>query len=494
MKQLVILSILLLSLFGSAVAAPQDPPVLPAEGAYFSKQYRNMFAEAGYSETLINQKLDNLWNLFFYGNASTQAVYYPVGTDEAYILDTGNNDVRSEGMSYGMMICVQMDKKAEFDCLWKWAKTHMQNQSGPRKGYFAWQMNKDGTMKDQNPAPDGEEYFIMALMFASGRWGDGDGIYNYWKEANDILDACLSKESGTIQQSVMNLFNTTQKQVVFTPYANSASYTDPSYHLPAFYQLWSYWADSNRPFFAELAQKSREMWTKFANAQTGLMPDYANFTGTPTGGTHADFRFDAWRCIMNMAVDYAWFKADDNEFELVNKILNFFEGQGINSYGNQFSLSGTSLSTTHSPGLSACNATGALASDQTIAWDFIDKFFNTSIPSGTYRYYDGLLYFLNFLHLSGNFRIYEPTANITKIETPTTNKNDFYCSDHTLYIGNTNVNNLSIFDVNGNLLISKNNIASPLDISNLCPGVYIARISANGQIYNKKIVVAHNFK
>lgn len=51
-------------------------------------------------------------NRMFYGNRTTEAdLPYPVGDDQAYILDTGNDDIRSEGMSYGMMICVQMDKK-----------------------------------------------------------------------------------------------------------------------------------------------------------------------------------------------------------------------------------------------------------------------------------------------------------------------------------------------------------------------------------------------
>ncbi len=31
----------------------------------------------------------------------------------AYIEDTGNNDARTEGMSYGMMLCVQLDMKEE---------------------------------------------------------------------------------------------------------------------------------------------------------------------------------------------------------------------------------------------------------------------------------------------------------------------------------------------------------------------------------------------
>ncbi len=48
----------------------------------------------------------------------------------AYIYTADTDDVRSEGMSYGMMICVQMDKQEEFNRLWKWAKTYMQHTSG----------------------------------------------------------------------------------------------------------------------------------------------------------------------------------------------------------------------------------------------------------------------------------------------------------------------------------------------------------------------------
>lgn len=49
----------------------------------------------------------------------------------AYIEDTGNHDVRTEGMSYGMMLCVQTDHKAEFDALWGWVMHYMYMQDGP---------------------------------------------------------------------------------------------------------------------------------------------------------------------------------------------------------------------------------------------------------------------------------------------------------------------------------------------------------------------------
>lgn len=35
--------------------------------------------------------------------------------DKGYMVDTCNTDVRTEGMSYGMMMAVQMDKEEEFD-------------------------------------------------------------------------------------------------------------------------------------------------------------------------------------------------------------------------------------------------------------------------------------------------------------------------------------------------------------------------------------------
>jgi len=62
------------------------------------------------------------------------------------------------------------------------------------------------------------------------------------------------------------------------------------------------------------------------------MPDYAGFDGTPTGGEHEDFRFDAFRTASNVAVDYAWFAADPWQVEQSNRQLGFFYSQGIDRY------------------------------------------------------------------------------------------------------------------------------------------------------------------
>ena len=81
---------------------------------YQKTSYRNVFAEYGIPEAEITKRLEEIRQTWFYGT-DEERVYFPVGDDMAYIMDTGNNDARTEGMSYGMMICVQLDMKEEFE-------------------------------------------------------------------------------------------------------------------------------------------------------------------------------------------------------------------------------------------------------------------------------------------------------------------------------------------------------------------------------------------
>ena len=413
---LVLLS-LLFSVIGCAPVITQTPvPALPTPtptppplvGSFASREYRNLFREyLGRSEEEIQAKLDAAWNQLFYGIDDFERVYYPVGEDMAYIMDIGNGDVRSEGMSYGMMIAVQLDKQEEFDRLWKWTKTYMYQADGPYQGYFAWHCTPDGEKLDSNPASDGEEWFATALLFASHRWGDRDGIFDYRAQAQAILNVMLHKED-TKNNLATNMFNLEQKQVVFVPkIGRDSSFTDPSYHLPAYYELWSRAVQRDQEFWKQAALTSREFFKKTAHPQTGLMPDYANFDGTPYGSDeHKDFRFDAWRTLSNVAVDYAWFAADPWQVEQSNRILHFLESQGIDSYPNQFTLDGEPLSGDHSTGLVAMAAVAALAADPETGRPFVQELWDAQIPSGQWRYYDGMLYMLALLHASGNFKIY----------------------------------------------------------------------------------------
>ena len=388
------------------------------------RTHRNLFAENGHSLAEIKARTAAAFAQLFHGNPATEAVYFAAGTNQngalAYIYDTANRDVRSEGMSYGMMIAVQLDKQAEFNALWNWARSFMYHTgtNHPACGYFAWSMTTNGIANDAMPAADGEEYFVTALFFASARWGDGPGIFNYKAEAKRILADLKNRPAITGpaaqgERTCVALFSPEHKMVRFTPATELSEHTDPSYHLPAFYELWARWAEpADQPFWREAAAASREFFQRAAHPVTGLTPEYANFDGSPWAAPwkpdSVDFRFDAWRTAMNWAVDWAWWAKDPREKDLSDRLLSFFESQGITNYANQYTLAGQPLSANHSTGLVAMNAVATLAVSNERSKKFVEELWNTPAPSGPFRYYDGMLYLMGLLHCSGEFRVWQP--------------------------------------------------------------------------------------
>jgi oligosaccharide reducing-end xylanase len=131
-------------------------------GAYATGKYRNLFAEDGHSKKEIRAKIDAAYQQLFHGDKQTQAIAFDAGKNEngplMYVTDWANHDVRTEGMSYGMMITVQLNKKAEFNAIWNWAKTYMyiSDPKAPSYEYFAWSCKTDGRHNSEGAAPDGE--------------------------------------------------------------------------------------------------------------------------------------------------------------------------------------------------------------------------------------------------------------------------------------------------------------------------------------------------
>ena len=389
-------------------------------GAFETRQYRNLFAELGYKQKDIDKKLNSVFESVFYG---PDKVYFEVGDSMAYISDIKNHDVRTEGMSYGLMIAVQFDRKDIFDRLWRWGKKYMQHQEGPLKGYFAWSCKTDGTRNAQGPASDGELYYVTSLIFASNRWGDKTGI-NYLAEAQNILDCSMQKVG---MDRVAHFINLEHQLITFTPDRFGGRFTDPSYHVPAFYEVWARWAkDGRSEFWRECARKSREYLHKSIHPVTGLNPDYNNYDGTLLGSKRVigdAFRFDSWRVPMNIALDYSWACADKKwQQEYGNKVQNFFYTQGIDTFVDQYNVDGTSVTELlgaggykklrHSLGLVATTAAVSLVCTHDKSREFVDRLWNAKhIPydDGYFdAYYDGLLRLFAFMHLSGNYQIIFP--------------------------------------------------------------------------------------
>ena len=393
------------------------------KGAFATRRYRNLFAELGYKQKDIDKKLKSVFESVFYG---PDKVYFEVGDSMAYISDIKNHDVRTEGMSYGLMIAVQFDRKDIFDRLWRWGKKYMQHQEGPLKGYFAWSCKTDGTRNAQGPASDGELYYVTSLIFASNRWGNSTGI-NYLAEAQNILDCSMQKIG---MERVAPLINLEHQLITFTPDPFGGRFTDPSYHIPAFYEVWARWAEDGRSeFWRVCARKSREYLHKSIHPVTGLNPDYNNYDGTLLGSKRVigdAFRFDSWRVPMNIALDYSWACADRKwQQEYGNKIQNFFYSQGIDSFVDQYNVDGTTVTELlgaggykklrHSLGLVATTAAVSLVCTHDKSREFVDRLWNVKhVPydDGYFdAYYDGLLRLFAFMHLSGNYRIIFPQGH-----------------------------------------------------------------------------------
>jgi len=494
-------------------------------GAYTTNYYRNLFTEAGKTTEQVQTKSEQIFNQLFYGNNKTQRVYYQISDSLAYILDTYNEDIRSEGMSYGMMIAVQMNKKFEFDCLWNFAKTHMQHQSGARKGYFSWSYDpKNMQMNDKNSAPDGEEYFAMALFFAAHRWGNGEGIYDYETEANQLLYDMLHLEerNGGVVSGLTNMFDLDEKKIVFVPQWDNADFSDPSYHLPAFYELWAKWAKQDNDFWAATADTSRAYLQRAMHPNTGFTTDYMTFDAKPKSTSFNDrsddFSGDSWRVAMNVAMDCNWWGHQNWHSQKLDSLLEFMSSKG-NSYQSQYTQSGELLSPNwEGSGFYAMNAVAPLGAKTQNSWNFINKFWSLSLPTGTYRYYDGLLYMLAYLNVSGEYKIWKPgdEAITPKPETPEiiifnpfatepepeetgliheSKSIKTISSDNSIEIinnSNEQIRNIQLLDITGKLIkaITPLNHSQPEPFQyNSSPGIYMLVIETNERIIPEKIFI-----
>ncbi len=393
------------------------------KGAHQTGKYRNVFLEAGYKQADIDAKLAKAYYDLFEG---PERVYFEVEDSLAYVSDLKNKDARTEGLSYGMMVAVQLNKKDVFDRLWRWTKKYMQHQSGPREAYFAWSVNpKTGKQNSPGSASDGELYFVTDLLFASNRWGNNTGI-NYYAEARRILDAMWKNETSGNPAGIKSIINTEHKQINFVPDRGGYGYTDPSYHLPAFMEIWAEYAnDGHEQFYKDCADTARAFLHRACHPVTGLNTDMTDFSGVPRKAPWMApaFRYDSWRVPMNIAMDYSWY-AKDKEWQkdYGKRIQNFLFCRGIDTFEDQFNIDGTLPQNImqaggfkklrHSLGLVSTAASASIMGTQAKSWKFVDAIWNAKLEpySDGYfdPYYDGLLYLFSMMHLSGNYRIITP--------------------------------------------------------------------------------------
>ncbi len=363
--------------------------------------YPNMFARIGISDEAVEERLLAAFNTLFFD--PDEKIYRDVDADSGCMVDTGNMDARTEGMSYGMMMCVQMDRKDLFDRLWQFSMRYMHLPEGPNAGYFAWSTDLTGKHNAEGPAPDGEEYFAMALLLASFRWGDGSGIFAYSEMARDILRHCVRQPAMVPGGRAM--WDEHNHLIRFVP---QVDFSDPSYHLPHFYEMFARCADpEDRDFWRKAAAASREYLVQSAHPQTGMSSEYAAYDGSPIlmFGKNFSYYSDAYRVAMNIALDTLWCGKRPELAEIVTRLQNFLHGIPQEKYvAWQIDGTPTDEPAMHPVAITAVLAAASIASDSPWAEEYLRQFWQTPLRKGSRRYYDNCLWFFSLLMLGGYYR------------------------------------------------------------------------------------------
>ena len=373
------------------------------QGAFVTGKYPNYLSEAGISDEAAKEKVRKAFDTIF----SDPAENFCHHTDEDAwcMVDTGNTDARTEGMSYGMMMCVQMDRRDIFDKLWTFSERYMLMKDGPNAGYFAWSVGLDGRHNADGPAPDGEEYFAMALFMASARWGDGEGSYHYSARAREILRHAVHQHE--LVPGGEPMWELENACIRFVP---GMKISDPSYHLPHFYELFALKADeADRPFWKRAAEASRRYIALSADPVTGLSPEYAGYDGKTIllFGKPWVYYSDAYRVAENIALDRVWFGETPELTKVATRIQDFFSKQDMEDL-RAYELNGTPQSepAMHPTAIRAVLGAASIASESTERLRFLQDFAQLPLRKGKRRYYDNCLYFFCLLMLTGNYRIY----------------------------------------------------------------------------------------
>ena len=365
--------------------------------------YPNLFSRIGVSDREARERVEACFRTIFFD--PEERFYHPVDADSACMVDTGNVDARTEGMSYGMMMCVQMDRQDLFDRLWQFSKRYMYLESGKHAGYFAWSVNLEGKHNAEGPAPDGEEYFAMALFLAEARWGGRDGIFAYGAQARDILRHCLHQAE--LVPGGRAMWDPDNHLIRFVP---EADFSDPSYHLPHFYEVFAERADpADRAFWKEAARAARAYIAASAHPVSGMSPEYAEYDGTPRYMFRKPFAYysDAYRVAMNIALDTIWFGRRAETAAVVTRLQDFLHAVPPEDY-RAWQLNGTPTDepAMHPVAITAVLGAASAASDSPYADECLRRFWETPLRRGKRRYYDNCLFFFSLLMLAGLYRIW----------------------------------------------------------------------------------------
>ena len=151
--------------------------------------------------------------------------------------------------------------------------------------------------------------------------------------------------------------------------------------MPAFYQTWACFDTANADYWNSAVTAGRT-WFHNAINSNGVIPDQSGFTNGSSGSGSTD----TIRCVVNIMMDHNFFNADPWQTDTyATKYGAYEKNQGV----------GTAQM--------SCNSTLGFGLPAADGKAFVDKLWSAAIPTS---YWDGTLYMLALLHVSGTFHLW----------------------------------------------------------------------------------------
>jgi hypothetical protein len=349
---------------------------IPGNGCTPPAAYANLFVTlSGHAQQETSDKLSKAWSSRFNPGGAGTIYNHGPASDESCVEDDYNGDVRNADLSYGTMIAGQLDHQTESDRLWTFSKKHMVEQSGSTTSEITWSVSPSGGCNgNTGGAPDGDEYFAAALVFAHYRWGGTRGKHDYGTEAQALLDLLQTKG-----------FDARAHLVLFTAGAN---FVDGSNVLPAFYQTWAGFDADDAAFGSASVTAARRFHHRAADANGSSLTIPAS-TALRRG---------------------RWFRCHPLRREHRDGLERLHRGHlGDENLRHQVRRSREEH---RRGGAGLLRSTLGFGLPASTGKPFVDKIWSASLPS--HDYWNGVLHMLALLHVSGTFHLCcRPAATVS---------------------------------------------------------------------------------
>ena len=406
---------------------------------------------------------------------------YRVCTDD-------EDETRSEGMGYGILLSAYFGDKGVFDSLFAFYKS---KRTSNALNLMAWQVTCTG-FTDRGSATDGDLDVAFALIVAHYQWGE-----DYLEEADSILTILQDHYFTTCGSGIYTL------QPGYSDYYwGGCDLTDLSYYTPAYFKVFA--EVTGEGFWDDVADDAYTILYNGADATTGLVRDWQSYDGgDPPSGWTDYYRYDACRVPWRMALDYIW-NGDIDARDYCIKISDFANGIGASSIVDGYDLDGTPRGEYNNSSFVGGFAVGGMSHSQTMVDNFASRLLTLDGVGWDDTYFNFSLRCLYMLVLTGNFwDPLEPTGIEERDSLPEgfclrqNYPNPFHTTTTIEYsIAEASHVRLKVYDNSGrhvrtlvNKVMPAGKYAARLEAGDLLPGVYFYRLKTDKDCIKKRMLL-----